>query len=251
MEIKKDFFPYLTGECFSNPLTFPLGKAELGITDRIDVLKEIARGKNVIHVGRADHYDAIEQKHKEGRWLHACLCNVAAQCIGIDVNQKAIALIQDKIGIKNVFCIDIVKDELPREISEAKWNIVVLGEMLEHLVSPFHFLVELRKKFGGCSDKLVVTVPNAFSLQNFRMVLKDAEIINSDHRFAFSPYTISKILVEAGFSPSHFYFCNYAPPGPSFYRYLPRPRKFIENRLLKKHPALRDSLVVSATFEIK
>jgi len=34
------------------------------------------------------------------------------------------------------------------------------------------------------------------------------EIINSDHRFWFTPYTISKVLVSAGYNPEKIHYAN-------------------------------------------
>jgi hypothetical protein len=34
------------------------------------------------------------------------------------------------------------------------------------------------------------------------------EVINSDHRYWFTPYTISKILVSAGYTPEKIIFSN-------------------------------------------
>jgi hypothetical protein len=34
------------------------------------------------------------------------------------------------------------------------------------------------------------------------------EIINSDHRFWFTPYTISKVLVSAGYNPEKITYTN-------------------------------------------
>ena len=34
------------------------------------------------------------------------------------------------------------------------------------------------------------------------------EIINSDHRFWFTPYTITKVLVSAGYNPEKITYSN-------------------------------------------
>ena len=39
-------------------------------------------------------------------------------------------------------------------------------------------------------------------------MMKYLEVINSDHRYWFTPYTISKILVSAGYNPEKIIYAN-------------------------------------------
>jgi len=51
-------------------------------------------------------------------------------------------------------------------------------------------------------------VPNIYNKLQYRNMLQFKEVINSDHRFWFTPYTITKILVSAGYSPENISYSN-------------------------------------------
>jgi hypothetical protein len=57
----------------------------------------------------------------------------------------------------------------------------------------------------------VITVPNAWTQTTMHMANQSAEIINSDHRYWFTPYTLSKVIVQAGLELEDIYFANRVP----------------------------------------
>lgn len=62
-------------------------------------------------------------------------------------------------------------------------------------------MTAINQNYAEKIDRIVITVPNAFSWTNIKMALKGRECINTDHRYWFSPYTISKIAYNAGLTP--------------------------------------------------
>jgi hypothetical protein len=106
-----------------------------------------------------------------------------------------------------VVCGNILIDDFP-EITDNKWDYAVFGEIIEHIDDPVHFLKTFRQRFGGSVNGFIVTVPNIYNKHHFSNMLKYREVINSDHRYWFTPYTISKILVTAGYTPEKIIFSN-------------------------------------------
>lgn len=74
----------------------------------------------------------------------------------------------------------------------------MVGEVLEHIGDPVAFLSTIRTKYCDYVDRIVVTVPNALRIANFQFAKQGMEVINSDHRFWFTPYTLAKIMTDAG-----------------------------------------------------
>ena len=66
-----------------------------------------------------------------------------------------------------------------------------------HLSSKF--LHSIRERFKNNVDKIVLTTPNAFRWNNFVNSFRNIEIVNTDHRFWFTPFTLSKIVIDAGY----------------------------------------------------
>lgn len=199
MKLRPSEIPFLKGEKFSNNLLFPLQSESNSKLNRLEYLRKLVQGKKVIHVGCVDHMPLIEEKRKQGNWLHEILVKSAVQCVGIDINASGCQFVRDA-GFKEIYTLDIIKDMVPPEIKAQKFDYLVLGEMIEHVDNPVEFLSAVRQKFSGVAETLVTTTPNVFRIQNLVHTLRGREYINSDHRYWFSPYTLAKVLSQAGYN---------------------------------------------------
>jgi hypothetical protein len=206
MMFDADTLPYLQGTKFSNSLKVAI-KYRQAIPDRVTFLTDLAKGKSVIHLGCLDHLPLIEEKIKRRQWLHKELTEVASQCIGIDVDLKTRDFVAEKFGFKNIVISDFVKETIP-EVSSRKWDYAILGELLEHIDNPVDFLKSIKKNYSGSINQIVITVPNAWTQASFRMASQSIEVINSDHRYWFTPYTLAKLMYHAGIDVKEIYFAN-------------------------------------------
>jgi hypothetical protein len=114
-----------------------------------------------------------------------------------------------------------------------KWDYIVAGEVLEHIDDPVMFLKAIREKYGACTERIIITVPNALSYTNFRFALRNIEMINSDHRFWFTPFTLLKVATQAGIVVEDFDLCVDNEPG-----------FFSVKRWLKDKPLFRNRIVL-------
>lgn len=187
----------LAGTAFSPGHQFHTSRTPL--RTRPDALDEWSRGKTVLHVGFADHLPQIAGKRAAGTWLHDRLRQVATRVVGIDTNEDAVAYCRS-LGIPDVFCGSIGEVAAVVGTSE-QFDVVILGEMLEHVGDPVSFLRETRTALSPMvrDARLVVTVPNAWDIETLLFALRGREYINTDHRFTFTPFTIAKVLTDAGF----------------------------------------------------
>lgn len=207
MQIEPAILKYLKGESFQTSLNIDIEKTKIRIISREAAITEIIKDKSVIHIGCSDHIQIINEKIKNNKWLHKLITDNAKKAIGIDIDKESIEFIKSDLGYTNVFHGDILTDAFDI-IKESNWDYVVMGEMVEHLNDPVNFLKVFRQKYGDMVENFIITVPNVYNLQQFRNMLNYHEVINSDHRFWFTPYTISKILVSAGYSPELINFAN-------------------------------------------
>lgn len=236
MKFDPEIVAYLSGERFSNGLrVIPRG----GNTEktRIELLADLVSGQDVIHFGCADHLPLIAEKRSAGAWLHARLEATARRTVGIDNDPEAVAYLREH-KLAEVYQFDALSDEVPPELAGRAWDVMVLGEIIEHLDDPVRFLAGLRRKFRGTCRTLIASVPNAFALTNWRAALSGVEYINSDHRCWFTPYTIAKVLHRAGLGVDELYLVNGHV----------EPR--VSRRLLYKvRPILKSTIVASARFD--
>lgn len=207
MKIDPQILEFLRGSSFRNDFTFEFEKSGYPGISRASFITQVIEGKDVIHIGCSDHIQIIDEKLKSNTWLHKLITEKAKNCIGIDIDKESIDYIKNKLGYQNVYQGDIITDKLSI-INDRKWDYVVFGEIIEHLDNPGSFLRTFKERFGTSVLKFIITVPNVYTKNQFGNMLKFKEIINSDHRFWFTPYTILKILVSAGFKPEEISFAN-------------------------------------------
>ena len=196
MDLSPDTLDHLHGRRFSNGRAFDLGNRGAALR-RGDRLVQLVAGQRVLHIGCCDHLPLIEQKMAQGLYLHDRLCRSARQCVGVDTNVEGVALLR-RLGFAETY----VPEEVPDLGGEQPWDLCLLADVIEHVGDPVSFLRSMRRyRFG----RLVVVTPNAFRWRNS---LPGPELINTDHRFWFSPYTLCKVLVDAGYEPERVELCH-------------------------------------------
>lgn len=248
MKFKTSLISFLKGDEFSNGLEIKVAQKELSVPGRLETLENLSSGKKIIHLGCCDHIPLIEDKIKKNNWLHARIDNVAEECLGIDINIEGIKYLKDNLQYKNVIHANIAEDEV-FEIKSKKWEYLILGEILEHINNPLLFLKQINDKYKNYIEKIVLTVPNAFAYDNFKFAKKNLEIINTDHRYWFTPYTLAKILVQAGYKIDDFGFVQEISNKTGLKAKLfvwPFLKKKIFYKRLRISPALRDTIIMTA-----
>lgn len=224
---------FLRGEAFSNALQLKI--PDQPYITRLELLEKLVAGRKVIHVGFADHRDLILRKIKENSWLHKRLMDVSSKCVGVDIDRQAVDFVKKELGLTEVYCFDVTKDDIPQTIRDEKWDYLLLGEVLEHVDNPVQFLSSLRERFSNMVNSVIITAPNALRIGNFELALRGIEAINSDHRYWFTPYTLMKIATCAGYRIENLYLVE------SFYN---------QNNyyLVSKIALLRDDIVLTCKF---
>lgn len=234
MRINQEVLPYISGEKFSTGLkiNFLLDNNDYIYQERVSVLREMCRDKKVLHIGCIDHNpEVVSDKIAKGKWLHIEITNSASFCRGVDINSEGIQYIKDNLGIDNIFNCNILTDELPEEL-KIEWDIVIIPEVIEHLNDPINFLREVKNRIR--TKQIVVTVPNAFTLESINLAKQHIESINTDHRFWFTPYTLVKNLHEAGLKAEYIVMCH----NGRINQY-----KWMKNWKLSRKPLLRSAII--------
>ena len=207
MKIEPQVLKYLKGEAFQSSLNVEISKEKHSMISRESAITDIIRNTNVIHIGCSDHIQIINDKIKNNIWLHKLITENSKKCIGIDIDKESIEFIRKELGYQNVFYGNILTDEF-KNITESKWDYAVFGEIVEHLDDPVHFLKVFKAKYGENVSRFIITVPTVYNKRQFTNMMNYREVINSDHRFWFTPYTISKVLVSAGYNPDKIIYTN-------------------------------------------
>lgn len=146
---------------------------------RVPFVQACCNGKVVLNIGCASGT------------FHDELKGVAKQIYGVDIEQ---------CEFEGFYQCDVEEDPLP-ELNDIE--VVVCGEIIEHLANPGIFLKKLKRYAGA---EFVITVPNclygAVRIKNGRVY----ENVNYSHTCWYSPKTIRTLLERYGFAINEFYW---------------------------------------------
>ena len=158
--------------------------------ERHEALIEAARGRRVVHVGFVD--ELMASKIAQEVWLHARLAAVASSLVGLDSSEEGVAAARAE-GYE-AYVVDAQSAEAVRALGLAPADVVIAGEIIEHLDAPGPFLRAMHE----AAPQLVLTTPNAYRLLNFLAPISGSELIHPDHTSWQSPNTIRTLLERAG-----------------------------------------------------
>ena len=182
-----------------------MGK-ELELVQRLQFIKAACAGKKVLHLGCTNWpytLDAIEA----GMLLHDELAETATELYGFDFDQEGIDVLAAK-GYTNLYQADLEKlDEV--DLDE-KFDVILAGEMIEHLNNPGLFLNGI-KRFMNSETQLIVTTINAYCGMRFLTYgLRGRggllEPVHPDHISYYSYSTLKLILERHKFAVERFMF---------------------------------------------
>ena len=236
MIIHPDDRVYLHGDQYTNSLRvrFVFDTRDFTYQTRFQILEDRCRGKNVIHLGFVDHTpQSVDKKLKKNKWLHEALCRVTSRCYGLDIDQPGVDYVKNVLGYQDVACLDILKQDCA-DIFSGKWDCLLIPDVLEHQNNPVDFLAGFARRFKGVTAEIIITVPNGFARENHRTIRQNCEVINSDHRYWFTPYTLAKVITAAGLRVKEMRTCRSGTM---------KPWSVLKNYYYARHPLLRNSIV--------
>jgi SAM-dependent methyltransferase len=207
--------------------------------DRRRLILDLCQGRRVIHLGFTDERQT-EAKLRDGRWLHAGLAEVSAEVVGLDVD--AVGVEQAKAAGYEAYVVDVQDPLALAELSLAPADVVVAGEIIEHLESPGSFLraVTPLLKVDG---RLVVTTPNAYRLPGFLAPVLGQELIHPDHVGIHSIHTLRLLGARCGYRVDRLgYYQNRANVPASLVGRFVRIARSLQSLLLRRWPHWSDGI---------
>lgn len=205
------------------------------VVDRVAEILQLCRDKRVLHLGCADYPFAELQGEN---FLHEPLSHVARELWGIDLSEEGVRALQAQ-GFSNLVVGD-VEDPQVHALLPGDFNVIVAGELIEHLASPGDFLTSIRQLMGSDTE-LLLTTPNACTLKGVIHALVGQEKVHPDHNYYFSHFTIQQLLEKFGYRCVESYY---------YQEVRGRGLSLIVDRLFgvsaKVWPLLADGLIVRA-----
>jgi hypothetical protein len=176
--------------------------------DRAKFILERVTGKRVLEFGASGP-------------MHEKIVNAAGDYAGIDRKDSKGSIERDgKTLYYRILGFDLddvrvptlpswwIPDDVAPEImiTTQQPEVIVCGEVLEHLGNPQFFLKRLREQFSGIP--VIITVPNAYTTVGRKYLAEGLENVNIDHCSWHSPRTLKTLVERVGYVIKEFAYYN-------------------------------------------
>ncbi|MCJ8211361.1 class I SAM-dependent methyltransferase [Mucilaginibacter sp. RS28] len=161
---------------------------------RIKYIKAACSGKNVLDLGCYDETALIKRDSTE--YLFDEISSVSKLHIGVDnspslpkegliLNEREKILFGDIYDLENL------------GIDFNSIDIIIAGELIEHLPDTLKFFLSLKKSFAG--KRLICSTPNTTSFSNILLSFFSRESAHQDHLQVYSYKTLNTLCQRSGF----------------------------------------------------
>lgn len=165
---------------------------EASVVDRLEFLSYLAEGRRVIHVGFADA--GCRSMQDEGNtWLHGLLAERADSIVGLDLDRPGVEAAR-AAGFE-AHVVDCRDREAVRALELAPADVVIAGEVIEHVDAPGPFLDAVAELVGP-GGELVLTTPNASGLGNAMAAIAGFEVQHPGHVTLFSCRALTALMEQ-------------------------------------------------------
>jgi SAM-dependent methyltransferase len=214
------------------------------LVDRLATLRATVRGRRVIDLGFVDE-GQMRAKRGRGTWLHGVVAAEARELVGVDADAAGVAEART-LGFA-AWTADVEDEESLASLALEPAEVVVAGELIEHLDRPGAFL-DAVKQLLAPRGALVLTTPNAHALTNVLGALLGRELVNPDHVAWFSWRTLETLLARHGFRVDSvdYYRFPHVESGAPAARALFNAYQLAARPLFAVRPNLADGILVVA-----
>ena len=169
-------------------------KDDFRLVQRVPFIMEMCAGKKVLHLG-CSNAPYTQEAIDNDMLLHFALEKTASSIYGIDADQDGLDELISH-GTTNLYFADL-EDLASLDLDET-FDVIVAGEMIEHLNNPGLFLSGIRR-FMNAETKLLITTINGYCGMRFvqyglRGKRGKAEPVHQDHVAYYSYSTLSLLL---------------------------------------------------------
>lgn len=215
----------------------------LRLVQRLDLIDEICSGKRVLHLG-CTNYPYTQDSIRDGMLLHSRLGEIASELFGFDADEAGLKILQES-GFDKLFKADL--ENLNELDIDEKFDVILAGEIIEHLNNPGLFLRGIRR-FMDDSTKLVITTVNAYcAMRTFQYAVSRSrgknEPVHPDHVAYYSCSTLRVLIERHGLSVDAFYFYDL---GREHRPHATLAQKVVNDVAVRVAPQLADGVIAIA-----
>ena len=217
------------------------------LVQRVDEVAARCRGRRVLHLG-CTNWPYTAESDRAGTLLHRRLAADAGELWGLDGDHEGLVALRD-LGFDRLWLGDLedLASARPLDGTDAAlgpFDVVVAGEVLEHLGRPAGLLEGLRPLVAP-GGEVLVTVPNAYCAFRFASYAASrwrghGEPVHPDHVAYYSESTLGVLLDRCGYDVDDLAFYDL---GVEHRPSAPRSWRLVNDAAVRVAPQLADGLV--------
>ncbi len=205
---------------------------------RSTFLNNITEDREILHLGCSSGSFLRDRLNRKSL-LHENLNNVAKELYGIDLDADSLEIMRKELGFDNLFVGDVQElDSIP---IDKKFDIVLAGDLLEHITCPGEMLNGV-KRFLKPNGQFVISTVNAFGLHFQIRRWLGRYVEHFEHVCFYSPETLINLFERHGYQVSSLYGAYTEPP----YTIRKKIKFAFGAPLFKLFPVLAGTLIVIA-----
>ena len=168
------------------------------LVNRVEYVLNLCKGKKILHLGCTSS-PSTKRRIEEKTHLHAHIASLAHEAYGVDIDNEGLDVMRAH-GFNNLYHGSVY--ELHTLGLPTNFDVILAGELIEHLSNPGLFLDSVHK---CCSTDsiLVLTTPNSFSAKHWIHYLFGQEETHPEHVAFYSFATLQRLLTDHGFKVEH------------------------------------------------
>lgn len=207
--------------------------------DRCDFVVDRCQGKHVLHIGCTD-WPYTRTKLSHGSLLHARLSLVSRSLVGVDLDAEGVSCLR-QLGFAQTY-VDNAECLAQPDVRNRSYDVIVAGEMIEHLENPGMFLRSIQSLMNRQTE-LILTTVNAYCFFRFFYYLLGREEIHPDHNYYFSPRVLCRLLERCGLEIAE---CHFYRVGREIRALNPKRIVWLDDLAMWMFPRASDGLIVAS-----
>lgn len=172
---------------------------------RWEFIRPHVANKKVLDVGPAELVGTVNRK-KLDRWIHRKIEGVASHTVGLELNAEQVKVLREmgfniSHGDAEVFSLG------------ESFDVVVAGELIEHLSNPGSFLDHAKKHLLP-DGKVLLTTPNRLNILTVLQVIRTGKVPAyrkpiAKHVFYLDEDSLTSLLKRHGFTKVRIDYCSW------------------------------------------
>lgn len=210
-----------------------LALPSLPIVQREEWLINYCKGKTVLHLGCADAFYTDDRLEDLSTLLHYRLAEVAARIVGLDISKEDLDKLRSRWPQWEL--VEGNVEHLEKITFDAPFDVVVAGELIEHIFNPGLFLTSVLPHLKPEAGRLIITTPNHFGTRRLAHLLRGREKVHPHHTCYYSYNTLKKTVESCGYTLEQALGYSSWPPPNALKRALHSALETLPGKLFSTH----------------